>query len=91
MTRPIIERAARALAQSASGHDDWDALDSQHQEAIIRDVLAVLHAIREPSDAMSRAGAEVIRNLAVSDTAAGYQGDAASTWRFMVAAAMNER
>lgn len=91
MTGSIIERAARALAQSASGHDDWESLDPQHQEAIVRDVRAVFHAIREPTDAMALAGGEVIRNVAPAETAVGHQGDAASTWRFMVAAAMDER
>lgn len=91
MTGSIIERAARALAQSASGHDDWDSLDPEHQQAIKRDIRAVLHSIREPTDGMALAGAEVIRNVAPAETAKGHQGDAASTWRFMVAAAMDEQ
>lgn len=91
MTGSIIERAARALAHSASGHDDWETLDPQHQDAIMRDVRAVFHAIQEPTDAMARAGAEVIRNVGTAELASGHKGDAASTWRFMIAAAMDER
>ena len=91
MTGSIIERAARALAESASGHDDWDSLDIQHQETIKRDIRAIFHAIREPTDAMALAGAEVIRTVGAAEAGRGHQGDAASTWRFMVAAAMEER
>lgn len=90
MTGSIIERAARALAASASGHDDWDSMDFQQREAIVRDIRAVLHAVREPTDAMALAGAEVIHNVGPAATAEGHQGDAASTWRFMIAAALSE-
>lgn len=89
MSEGIIERAARALAQSASGHDDWDLLTSKQQEAIMDDARAVLQAIREPSAEMSVAGATVMRNI---NPEAWHQHgrDAASAWRFMIAAALNE-
>ena len=66
-------------------------MDPKHQEAIVRDARAVFHAIREPTDAMALAGGEVIRNIAPAETAVDRRADAASTWRFMVAAAMDER
>ena len=89
MAEGIIERAARALARSASGHDDWDLLTPEQQQAIMHDARAVLQAIREPSDGMAVAGANVMRSI---NPEAWHQHgrDAASAWRFMIAAALCE-
>jgi len=52
----MIERAARALAKSESGHDDWDNLDPPLQDELRSNVRAVIAALREPSRWVSDAG-----------------------------------
>ncbi|WP_165912247.1 hypothetical protein [Novosphingobium sp. PhB165] len=52
----MIERAARALAESESGHDDWDGLDKDLQEELKENARAVIQAIRLPSRAVSGEG-----------------------------------
>lgn len=55
-----VERAACALAKAQSGTDDWDGLDNDLQRQLKAEALAVIEAIREPSEAMASAGAELL-------------------------------
>lgn len=55
-----IERAARALAKVQGGVDEWEGLDSDLQNQLKAEALAVIEAIREPSEAMASAGEELL-------------------------------
>ena len=56
----MIERAARALAKAQSGSDEWEGLDGDLQSQLKAEVSAVIEAIREPSEAMTSAGEEML-------------------------------
>ncbi|MBO9723942.1 MAG: hypothetical protein J7530_06170 [Novosphingobium sp.] len=56
---PLIERAARALAESESGHDAWRQLDPELREELKENVRAVIRAMREPTLRMCMAGHEL--------------------------------
>lgn len=83
MTDTPLRRIARALVKSQSGVDDFDALDAEMQDSLLRDARAVLEAIREPSEAIMDAGADVI-----GSTLALHDGP--EIWRAMIDAALSE-
>lgn len=56
----MIERAARALAKAQSGSDEWESLDGDLQSQLKAEALAVIEAIREPSEAMASAGEKLL-------------------------------
>ena len=67
----VVERVARAIAEGWKG--GWD--DVAHREAFRADARAAIEAMREPTDAMVRAG---------------HLGATAAAWRAMVDAALAE-
>jgi hypothetical protein len=83
----MIEQAARALAASQCGVDDWDAYDEEFQQALLEHARAMLAAVREPSPAVVREGAG--RLWAGSGELADKQ--ARETWQIMIDAALGER
>lgn len=80
MSDPIIKRAARALAEADGVPSEAD--DLYHAMR----VRTVLRAIREPSEAMVRAGAEPVF------AGSGVKADAKAleVWQAMIDAAMGE-
>lgn len=80
----LIERAARALCR-LDGHGEDDAREGRPLwQNYVPHVRTVLEEIHEPSPSMMEAGAEVIKYVSPDEAAAGYQGDAANVWRFMI-------
>lgn len=80
-----LERAARALADRADG-GPWEHLPRAHHQLYIEDARAVLEAIREPSEAMKRAGTAVMRG----DGDDKYWADAVGAYAAMIDAALAE-
>jgi hypothetical protein len=75
-----MERAARALCKL-----DGQSGDAAHLwQSYLPQVRVVLDAIHEPSLRMTEAGAIIIRYVGPDESPAGYQGDAANVWRFMI-------
>ena len=63
----MIERVARALAESESGKKDfYDSLDVLTRGAFQRDARAAIEAMREPTKEMERAGDDMMRSAAFS-------------------------
>lgn len=89
MTTPL-ECAARAVAKrnypSAS-----DADIDEMWEGWVEDARAVLTALREPSDAMTDAGSQIIRHVGLEESDYAHASDAANVWRFMIDAALGEQ
>lgn len=80
----MLDHAARALAKLRSGVDDYDALDDELKADLKHEARTMLLALRDPSDQVTTAGAEVIRNVHAGETGEAFQSDAANTWRFMI-------
>lgn len=85
-----MEIAARALAAARSGAGDYDKLAPAQRLALRSEVRAVLQAIRDPSDRMTAAGAEIVRNVHQGESDQAFRSDAANTWRFMIDAVLEE-
>lgn len=83
-----IDIAALALAKARGGDHDYDALSPAVQDALKNEVRAVLHAIRDPGDRVTAAGAEIIRNVHQGESEEAFRSDAANTWRFMIDAVL---
>lgn len=88
--KTIVERAARALRE-LDGHAPDIEDDNPTWQNYLSNVRAVLQAIREPTDGMMEAGAEIIRNVGPSESPEAHRNDAANTWRFMVDEALSAR
>lgn len=86
---PMV-RAARALVLSQSGSDDFDRLDGNTQANVIENVRAVVQALREPTDEMAGAGAEIIAAVGPDESVVAHQSDARNVWRFMIDVALAE-
>lgn len=52
----LIRTAAAALAKSESGVDNFDDLDDELQERLLRDVRSVLIAVRDQAGQLANAG-----------------------------------
>ncbi|KHL25351.1 hypothetical protein PK98_01080 [Croceibacterium mercuriale] len=59
----MLDNAARALAKVRSGADDYEALDDQLKADLKVEARAMLLALRDPTDSVTSAGAEIIRNV----------------------------
>ncbi|WP_395332212.1 hypothetical protein WBP06_04360 [Novosphingobium sp. BL-8H] len=81
---PLIERAARVLAKSRSGSDDWDHLDTKTQEELKSTVVAVIKALRVPTPGMCAAG----HKLLLEEGHSVGTSDAHDAWQVMVDAAV---
>lgn len=77
-----IEQAARALAQNQTRTDGVEA----DWLASLRQLIAVIAALHEPSPAMTEAGAEIVRYVGAEESEEGHRSDAANIWRFMIEA-----
>lgn len=95
----IIESAARAIWEAAgrppkdrdpTASDDAAASPADW-ESFLPHAQAVLRAIREPTAAMSEAGADIVRNVHVEESEEAFASDAANTWRFMIDAALTNK
>jgi hypothetical protein len=80
----MLDNAARTLAQVRSGVDDCDALDDDLKADLRGEVREVLRALRDPTNDVTSAGAEIIRNVRQGESDEAFQSDAANTWRFMI-------
>lgn len=85
-----IDMAARALVAARGGADDYDGLAPARQAVLKGEVRAILQAIRDPSERMTGAGAEIIRNVHQGESDEAFRSDAANTWRFMIDAVLDE-
>lgn len=84
-----LERAARALYRT----DDFDPHQFGEDRLwpdLVDYVRLVLHAIREPSEAMLDAGSEIVRSVRQAESDFAVQDDAKSAWRSMIDAALEE-
>ena len=86
----MLDHAARAIAKVRSGGDDYDALDDELKADLKHEARTMLLALRDPSDEVKQAGAEIIRNVRQGESAEAFQSDAANTWRFMIDAAVRD-
>lgn len=86
-----LERAARALCSL----DRFPADPITDGKAPWQDYLprarAVLHAVREPSEAMTEAGAEITSHISSTEADESFAGDAADIWRVMIDTALSGR
>lgn len=80
----MLDNAARALANVRSGVDDYDALDDDLKADLKAEARAMSLGLRDPTDEVSSAGAEIIRNVRQGESDVAFQSDAANTWRFMI-------
>lgn len=83
----LLEPAARALAKSLSGSDDWDGLDEDLQVDLLTDVRTILTALRVPPPEVARAGEKLLgdeRGHSISDW------DMRDAWTVMIDALLNE-
>jgi hypothetical protein len=87
----LLDRAARALAASQMGRDDWDTLNSDQKVLFQQGTRAVLKCLRDPDIRMAQAGAEIIRNVGQAESEFALLSDAENTWRFMIDALLEER
>jgi len=90
MTDTPLRRAALALMQSRGGVGEFDGLDEKTRNGLLQDVRAVLAAVREPSQLMVEAGAEIVKNVHVEESDEAFASDAVNTWRYMIDAALSE-
>ena len=81
-----IERAARAFAVTASGVDEWDALDAGTQNRLKEATHAALMAIRKPGASVIRAGARTSTGPYRSTTV-----QAEAMWQAMIDATARDR
>ncbi|PJG45178.1 hypothetical protein CAF53_25390 (plasmid) [Sphingobium sp. LB126] len=79
-----MERAARALCKLDGLPEDGERDGKPLWRSYLPQVRAVLGAVHEPSLRMTEAGAAVIRYVSPEESPSGYEGDAATAWRFMV-------
>jgi len=86
----MLDHAARILAKLRSGGDDYDALDDELKADLKNEARTMLLALRDPSDEVTLAGAEVTRNVRPGESDAAFQSDAPTTWRFMTDAAVQD-
>ena len=69
-------------ARCRGAEPDW--------EQFLPQARVVLQAVREPSEEMTQAGAEIVRNVHAEESEVAFASDAANTWRFMIDAAISE-
>lgn len=83
---PALERAARALCYINGEHPNMRMGGHPAWMHYLPEVQAVLEAVREPTGAMSGAGATQIKCGQAVD-----QSDLEQAWRAMIDAALEER
>lgn len=84
-----LEHAARALCH-LDGHPEMATMDGKPLwQDYLPETRAVLAAIREPSQSMREAGAEIIRALCPDHSVTAAEDDAACVWRLMIDAMQN--
>jgi len=87
-----IERAARILYDAVQPEWDWNDPGAEPLRRKYREnARAVIAALREPSELMIEAGAEIIRHIGPDESNDAFFNDAANTWRLMVDSALAER
>jgi hypothetical protein len=82
-----IERAARALAKSQIGVDEWDAYEDEFKESLKNDVRAVVAALAEASTRMIGRGSLGMPQARPSDAL----GAAQQCWNAMIDEALTDR
>ena len=89
--RAIWEASGRPLKAQDTTPGEGGLDPEAGWESFLPHARAALQAIREPSDEMIEAGAEIVRNVHVEETEQAFASDAANTWRFMIDAALTGR
>jgi len=79
-----IEKASRTLCQLQDDDADDVTSGSPRWTHYRAQVLRVVDALREPSQAMKEAGSEIIRHVSSEESSMGHESDAANVWRFMI-------
>lgn len=88
----LLDQAARGMAASQRGRDDWDELGVAEQERFKAGIRTALTILRDPDEHMTQAGVEIIRHISSAESETAYVNDAANTWRFMLDALLaNDR
>jgi hypothetical protein len=80
MPDTMIERMGRAWLEREWPHKIWDGLTFDEEATVRMNVRAILHAMREPTEAMKRAGLD----------AAGGDGSCLDAYEAMIDAAIAE-
>lgn len=83
---PLIERAARALAESECGKDAWRNLDLELREELKENVRAVIKAMRVPTLRMCMAGHELFEQEGAVRDCESMQ----DAWQAMIDAALRD-
>ncbi|MET0363219.1 MAG: hypothetical protein ABW169_01075 [Sphingobium sp.] len=87
-----IERAAQAMHASAQPEWQWDEPDCEPLRKIYRDAArAMIASLREPTDAMRQAGAEIVSAVNPAENQEAFESDAANIWRFMIEVALQQQ
>ena len=86
-----IERAARAMYDTVRPEWEWDDPDAAPLRRMYRDnAKAALLALKEPSEAMIDAGADVVGSVNKAESDFAVRDDTKSVWNLMIDAAMGE-
>lgn len=86
-----MERAARALCSLDGKSENASVHGKPLWQGYLPEVRAVLLAIREPSEAMAEAGAEITSHISSTESEESLKREAADTWRVMIASALSDR
>lgn len=85
-----LEHAARALAQTRYGYDAWEQEDADGRQRLLAEARAVIEAIREPSEAMTKAGRDSLEHDSDGSLLGGPEEAAHNTYSRMIDALLEE-
>ena len=86
-----IDRAARAMYDTVRPEWDWDDPDAEPMRRMSRDnAKAAILALKEPSEAMVDAGADVVGSVNKAESDFAVRDDTRSVWSMMIDAALGE-
>jgi len=88
--KTALERIARALCSHDGLPENTQFEGRPMWESFLPKARIALEVLREPTQEMSEAGAEIIRNVGADESPEAHRSDASNTWRFMIDAALNE-
>jgi hypothetical protein len=91
MTKSPIERAARAMYDTVDPEWEWDDPEAELLRRMYREnAKAAILALKEPSEVMVDAGADVVRNVNTAESDFAVRDDTKSVWNMMIDAALGE-
>ena len=86
-----IERAARAMYKTVNPEWEWDDPDAWPLRKMYREnARAAILALKEPSETMINAGADVVGSVNKAESDFAVRDDTKSVWNMMIDAALGE-